>query len=116
MTDQILTYEDLCELSPSITKRHIEKVNDRIKEKLLQLGLVKECENHVPHFMKLATITGSPQFETFQYGYRCSVCNVRLHPSSFVKYDPDKHSQEYRRALDIIAPKMGLAKSEELQS
>lgn len=113
MTKEILTYSDLNEITPSVNKRHIAKINETIQRRLLELGIIKKCDTHIPRFTKLATIS-NPEWEARQWGYKCTECGVRLHPTGhFVEYK-DEHYNMYLDLPRLVKPKTALEIAAEL--
>jgi hypothetical protein len=110
-----LKYEDLSDLFPEVSKTSIQKLNERLNDKLRRAGFLEECKEHSIKFQKLATISGN-QFESRQWGYKCTECGVRLHPVEFVAYDPEKHSGIYLEKIPIRPVKSALELSKELLS
>lgn len=96
--NQVLSYEELAKIIPFSSRKNADKLNEAIQKKLISLGIVPECNPHIPIFRKLAKIT-DPEFELNQYGYQCLICNIRLQPTEFVEFNAEKHSNQYR---DII--------------
>lgn len=101
--DSIITYEEAHELFPFISRSGIDKLNTKIKEKLQEKGLIERCKVHVPRFVKLAKISGE-EFSERQYGYKCLVCTIRLHPTEFIEYELNKHSGVYMEPLNLPPP------------
>lgn len=112
-----LRFEDIADIVPDINKKGLEKLNDKIKMKLVKEGIIKieECPEHIPKFQKLGTIN-SPEFEDRMWGFKCTECGVRLHPTEFVKFEVEKHAGLYLNKLTIPKVKTALELSKELLS